>query len=93
MSKKKRAKRNENKVHNNSVPAPQKIPAMIIWDGVKLSVKKQTHAVVKGRVCTDSVYIYVCVCKILTFVKQCSIHRSRAMYIYIYIYIKPYCDT
>ena len=81
--KKKRAKRNENKVHNNSVPAPQKIPAMIIWDGVKLSVKKQTHAIVKGRVCTDSVYIYVCVCvcKILTFVKQCSIHRSRAMYI------------
>ena len=62
MSKKKRAKRNENKVHNNSVPAPQKIPAMIIWDGVKLSVRKQTHAVVKGRVCTDSVYIYVCVC-------------------------------
>ena len=39
------------------------------------------------------VYIYVCVCvcvyiyiyiksKILTFVKQCSIHRSRAMYIF-----------
>ena len=56
--KKKRAKRNENKVHNNSVPAPQKIPAMIIWDGVKLSVKKQTHAIVKGRVCTDSAYIY-----------------------------------
>ena len=32
------------------------------------------------------IYIYVCVCvcvkcKILTFVKQCSIHRSRAMYI------------
>ena len=89
MSKKKRAKRNENKVHNNSVPAPQKIPAMIIWDGVKLSVKKQTHAFVKGRVCTDSAYIYiyiyvcVCVCKILTFVKQRSIHSCRAMYIHI----------
>ena len=52
--KKKRAKRNENKVQNNSVPEPQKIPAMIILDGVKLSVKKQTHAVFKGRVCTDS---------------------------------------
>ena len=59
MSKKKRAKRNENKVHNNSVPAPQKIPAMIIWDGVKLSVKKQTHAAVKDRVCTDSAFIYI----------------------------------
>ena len=79
MSKKKRAKRNENKVHNNSVPAPQKIPAMIIWDGVKLSVKKQTHAIVKGRVCTDSAYIYIN----LTFVKQYSIHRSRAIYIHI----------
>ena len=26
------------------------------------------------------IYIYI-KCKILTFVKQCSIHRSRAMYI------------
>ena len=67
MSKKKRAKRNENKVHNNSVPAPQKIPAMITWDGVKLSVKKQTHAVVKGRVCTDSAYVYICVCVCVKF--------------------------
>ena len=70
-------------------PRLKKIPAMIIWDGVKLSVKKQTHAFVKGRVCTDSAYIYiyvcvclcVCVCVILTFVKQRSIHSSRAMYI------------
>ena len=57
--KKKRAKRNENKVHDNSVAAPQKIPAMIIWDGVKLSLKKKTHAAVKDRVCTDSAYIYI----------------------------------
>ena len=65
MSKKKRAKRNEYKVHNNSVPAPQKIPAMIIWDGVKLSVKKQTHAAVKDRVCTDSAFIYIYIYKTL----------------------------
>ena len=57
--KKKRGKRNENKVYNISVPEPQKIPAMIIWDGVKLSVKKQTHAAVKDRVCTDSAFIYI----------------------------------
>ena len=64
---KKRGKRNENKVHNNSAPEPQKIPAMIIRDGVKLSVKTQTHAAVKGRVCTDSVYIYICVCVCVKF--------------------------
>ena len=44
MSKKKKklAKKHENKIHNNSVAQPKKIPAMIIWNGIKLSLKKNS---------------------------------------------------
>ena len=55
-TKKKLAKRHGNKIHNNSVAQPKTIPAMIIWDVIKLSLKKQFHALVRDRVFAASLF-------------------------------------
>ena len=59
--KKKWAKKHENKIHNNSVAQPKKIPDIIIWNGIKLSLKKKFHAPVKDRVCAAGLFwLFVC---------------------------------
>ena len=67
--KKKRAKRHENKIHNNSVAQPKKIPDIIIWDGIKLSLKKQFHALVKDRVCAAGLF----------WLFECSVNNLRCI--------------
>ena len=45
---------------------------MIIWDGIKLRLKKKLHAPVKDRVCADGSFWQV----------ACSENNLRGIYIY-----------
>ena len=51
---------------------------MIIWDGIKLRLKKKLHAPVKDRVCADGSFWQV----------ACSENNLRGIYIYIKILLK-----
>ena len=73
--------RDESKVHNNSVAEPQKILALITWNGIELGLKKrQTHAAVKDRVCADGSFWLV----------ARRINNLRYIHTYIYKYIYVY---